>query len=293
MEKTSRFEEAFLLLSKHLNSSIQYFIESDFNNSWNQITSQVISIIGFCQRCSTKTIDTKEKELYWLTLLELVLKLTQQIEARNKSQSLGQNLIEETHDLMNRLIETMKDSINLTPVMETIMSKDSITKDSQQACQLFAIVYENYSYEETLLQTTNNLLLSELHQHLAHLRKEVNKAKASRNKWCSLCSTSLDIEPIILFNCMHSFHHKCVTKRVNPPKCLSCDSSSKDSPEDESTHLLNLCDHSNHENEQKIIDSNEKLRNTLKLNETQVKALEKLRSDQRIDSKVSALIFYN
>lgn len=202
---------------------------------------------------------------------------------------MADKLIEETNNLMNRSIESMKDAINLTPVIESILSKGSLDGDKQRAndlINLIRIVTENYEYEQTVLQTTNNLLLSELHLHLAHLRRDVNKAKPNRNQWCLLCATPLTREPVILFNCMHSFHYKCVTKRVTPPKCLSCDSP-QEMTEDQSLIFLNISDESDGQSEQKTIDSNERLRTALNLSETQFKALERLRSDQRIDSKVS------
>ena len=287
LEKTSNFDEAFDLLYKRLEQLIKDFNESEVEKHWQQIADQMRALIEFCRRSSPKIVETKVRDNFWLTLIHSLLTINQIIKSSAKTNPLeGNAIFEDLNKLMNNLIESMKNSLSLTSIFEKMIDEPSfLTTSGGKLCdlrELFAIVYDNYNYEETLLQTTNNLLLNELHQHFINLKKDVNKGNTIRCNKCPVCSKSLDIENNILFHCSHIFHENCVTLKGKPPKCVLCDSSSEDFSEDgKQWHRLSL------EDSTQTVTSDQKLKDSLKLTESQIKTLEYLRRGQRLDSRVS------
>ena len=263
---------------------------NEIESKWTLIESRMTLIIDFCRRSSFKMNETQKRDNFWLSLIYSMVTINQLMKS-SKTHPMKQNIGNDFNKLMNKLIESINNTTNLTSIMETMVTDPTFFAASGGTlCDLrdiFTIVYENYNYEETLLLTTNNLLLNELHQHFIGLKRGVSKGNSNRYKTCSVCSRLLNTEDIILFNCSHSYHQKCVAIKGKPSKCLICEPLPEDKLENrESSHRLSLSFFDSNEcNRRDPNDSNS--RNPLKLSESQVKALEYLRSGQRIDTRVS------
>uniref|UniRef100_A0A3B3X225 RING-type domain-containing protein n=1 Tax=Poecilia mexicana TaxID=48701 RepID=A0A3B3X225_9TELE len=99
---------------------------------------------------------------------------------------------------------------------------------------------DTFTYEQTLLETTTNLLNHDLHWSLAHLRSAVTRGLHPRQDCCNIClqhykrkqDTS---EEIIVFSCGHLYHLQCLEQKdcgwgvasepQQPWRCYKCSSS--------------------------------------------------------------------
>ncbi|XP_054168163.1 vacuolar protein sorting-associated protein 8 homolog [Oppia nitens] len=284
LEKSLQFEEAFSILYNEINDIINCFDNSNVSKFWDQIENKMIFLVDFCNRCSVKMVDTKQKENLWLKLLESMLTINQLIKNSSKE------YLDKLNQLMNRFINNMTQSINMTTVVETIIN--NLSDAERSGGQLLTIrellikVCENYKYEETLLQTTINLILRELHNQLSQLKKETNRANTCRQKICYICSKHLIEEDIILFHCKHCFHEKCLSINNKDTICYIC---SNDNKFQSSNHLFSKDDNCQ-QNQQNINRKQQNLnRKQQNLNISQLNALRYIKSDQLIDSRANIL----
>uniref|UniRef100_A0A8B9KF69 VPS8 subunit of CORVET complex n=1 Tax=Astyanax mexicanus TaxID=7994 RepID=A0A8B9KF69_ASTMX len=77
---------------------------------------------------------------------------------------------------------------------------------------------ETFNYEQTLLETTTNLLNSDLHWSLAHLRKAVSRGLHPRQDHCNICLQQYkrrqeSEEEVIIFSCGHLYHCQCLQRK--------------------------------------------------------------------------------
>uniref|UniRef100_A0A672RZQ8 Vacuolar protein sorting-associated protein 8 homolog n=1 Tax=Sinocyclocheilus grahami TaxID=75366 RepID=A0A672RZQ8_SINGR len=77
---------------------------------------------------------------------------------------------------------------------------------------------ETFNYEQTLLETTTNLLNSDLHWSLSHLRKAVSRGLHPRQDHCNICLQQYkrrqeSEEEIIIFSCGHLYHCQCLQRK--------------------------------------------------------------------------------
>uniref|UniRef100_A0A671T1P2 Vacuolar protein sorting-associated protein 8 homolog n=1 Tax=Sinocyclocheilus anshuiensis TaxID=1608454 RepID=A0A671T1P2_9TELE len=77
---------------------------------------------------------------------------------------------------------------------------------------------ETFNYEQTLLETTTNLLNSDLHWSLSHLRKAVSRGLHPRQYHCNICLQQYkrrqeSEEEIIIFSCGHLYHCQCLQRK--------------------------------------------------------------------------------
>uniref|UniRef100_A0A3B5R8W3 VPS8 subunit of CORVET complex n=1 Tax=Xiphophorus maculatus TaxID=8083 RepID=A0A3B5R8W3_XIPMA len=99
---------------------------------------------------------------------------------------------------------------------------------------------DTFTYEQTLLETTTNLLNHDLHWSLAHLRSAVTKGLHPRQDCCNICLQHYKrkqdaSEEIIVFSCGHLYHLQCLQQKdcgwgaasepQQPWRCYKCSSS--------------------------------------------------------------------
>ena len=94
---------------------------------------------------------------------------------------------------------------------------------------------ENYNYELTLLETTTNILRTDLHGQYDQEIKLLSQAYKPMATICQLClrdfnvSTSAKGKEMILFQCQHVFHQSCLEGTVGFDEELSCVKCNKNS----------------------------------------------------------------
>lgn len=107
---------------------------------------------------------------------------------------------------------------------------------------------ETFNYEQTLLETTTNLLNSDLHWSLSHLRKAVSRGLHPRQYHCNICLQQYkrrqeSEEEIIIFSCGHLYHCQCLqrkevgvlSERQYSWSCYKCTSNQGSRPADRSS----------------------------------------------------------
>uniref|UniRef100_A0A3B4FPF8 VPS8 subunit of CORVET complex n=1 Tax=Pundamilia nyererei TaxID=303518 RepID=A0A3B4FPF8_9CICH len=77
---------------------------------------------------------------------------------------------------------------------------------------------DTFTYEQTLLETTTNLLNYDLHWSLAHLRAAVTRGLHPRQDCCNICLQQYKrrqdaSEEIIVFSCGHLYHLQCLQQK--------------------------------------------------------------------------------
>lgn len=294
-EKNGEFEEAFKVLSDDFKNSVEDTKESNINDNLSEIKQKMMTLIEFCQRSSFKLTDPKEVELFWFTLLEDMLHIKQVINALKNNSELTDNSyqtsINKFNELTNSLLNGMIGYIDLLSLLQRIIRDPLYSGENGKLCdikELMMGMLDTYNYQETVLQTTNSLLLTELHTELQHLRHESNKALTNRTLICSVCLKSLTLgTDVIVLKCAHSFHQRCANVDSDSAKCVICYSSAKNESIVQSK-MNNQ--HMNPSNpfEDYCVNNEE----SVKLNENQLKVLSYMRKTQRSNSNVRLDIIF-
>jgi hypothetical protein len=293
LEKNGNYEEAFGILFNEMDYVIKNATQSDIEEVLIKLEAKMTNLIEFCQRCSSKIVESKDRETFWFSLLESMMTIKQLIKSLDKAHPLSANYSNKLKEMTDKLFNGMIGNIDLLSLLQRILNDPLYSGESGgKLCdirELLMGMLDTYNYEETLLQTTNNLLLNELHQQLSHLRRDVNKAHSNRTTNCSVCLKPLYFEDnVIVFRCSHSFHEKCLNSSEKTPNCQFCEPLSAANNENQKRmRRISLSPDSN-----LTIDcaTNSTQSNSLKLSESQINALEYLRKGQRIDSRVSPLL---
>ncbi|XP_076368429.1 vacuolar protein sorting 8 isoform X2 [Tachypleus tridentatus] len=150
--------------------------------AWSALEIQLILVIQLCQRNSGK-MDQLEREALWFPLLETMMLPQRQLRGKTTVENL-----EAFKKLTRHLLNSMMGYIALPAILQRIL--------------------------QTLLQTTTNLLNSDLHNQLAQLCLVAKSAFSCHFPCCNHClkeySVSGDVVDIVIFRCGHSYHINCI-----------------------------------------------------------------------------------
>lgn len=79
--------------------------------------------------------------------------------------------------------------------------------------EMLLCILENYHYEKSLLELTNNMLCGEHHQLTSKFQAANVRSKNVRQTVCGLCLRStLADGAILLYTCTHLFHESCIAR---------------------------------------------------------------------------------
>uniref|UniRef100_A0A8B9KG65 VPS8 subunit of CORVET complex n=1 Tax=Astyanax mexicanus TaxID=7994 RepID=A0A8B9KG65_ASTMX len=113
----------------------------------------------------------------------------------------------------------MSSFIALPAIIQRILQDPVYGKGKLAEIQgLILGMLETFNYEQTLLETTTNLLNSDLHWSLAHLRKAVSRGLHPRQDHCNICLQQYkrrqeSEEEVIIFSCGHLYHCQCLQRK--------------------------------------------------------------------------------
>uniref|UniRef100_A0A673G3J2 Vacuolar protein sorting-associated protein 8 homolog n=1 Tax=Sinocyclocheilus rhinocerous TaxID=307959 RepID=A0A673G3J2_9TELE len=154
------------------------------------------------------------------------------LEKKGNVQGAFEVLLQETGDevqsLLRRVEEALHDIIALCQ-----RSSHGLNQQQREVCVsdpvygkgklaelqgLILGMLETFNYEQTLLETTTNLLNSDLHWSLSHLRKAVSRGLHPRQYHCNICLQQYkrrqeSEEEIIIFSCGHLYHCQCLQRK--------------------------------------------------------------------------------
>uniref|UniRef100_A0A8B9KGC5 VPS8 subunit of CORVET complex n=1 Tax=Astyanax mexicanus TaxID=7994 RepID=A0A8B9KGC5_ASTMX len=150
----------------------------------------------------------------WFPLLEAMMspqKLLKGPNAKHTSEALK--------ELTMTVLNSMSSFIALPAIIQRILQDPVYGKGKLAEIQgLILGMLETFNYEQTLLETTTNLLNSDLHWSLAHLRKAVSRGLHPRQDHCNICLQQYkrrqeSEEEVIIFSCGHLYHCQCLQRK--------------------------------------------------------------------------------
>lgn len=170
-------------------------------------------IIALCQR-SSHGLNQQQREALWFPLLEAMMspqKLLKGADAKHTSDALK--------ELTMKVLNSMSSFIAPPAIIQRILQDPVYGKGKLAEIQgLILGMLETFNYEQTLLETTTNLLNSDLHWSLSHLRKAVSRGLHPRQYHCNICLQQYkrrqeSEEEIIIFSCGHLYHCQCLQRK--------------------------------------------------------------------------------
>ncbi|CAM4488912.1 unnamed protein product [Leuciscus chuanchicus] len=206
-----------------------------------QIVDEALhDIIALCQR-SSHGLNQQQREALWFPLLEAMMspqKLLKGADAKHTSDALK--------ELTMKVLNSMSSFIAPPAIIQRILQDPVYGKGKLAEIQgLILGMLETFNYEQTLLETTTNLLNSDLHWSLSHLRKAVSRGLHPRQDHCNICLQQYkrrqeSEEEIIIFSCGHLYHCQCLqrkeagvlSERQYSWSCYKCTSSQGSRPAD-------------------------------------------------------------
>uniref|UniRef100_A0A671T1Q9 Vacuolar protein sorting-associated protein 8 homolog n=1 Tax=Sinocyclocheilus anshuiensis TaxID=1608454 RepID=A0A671T1Q9_9TELE len=127
--------------------------------------------------------------------------------------------ITEKHKLHEAAAYLLEKKGNVQGAFEVLLQDPVYGKGKLAEIQgLILGMLETFNYEQTLLETTTNLLNSDLHWSLSHLRKAVSRGLHPRQYHCNICLQQYkrrqeSEEEIIIFSCGHLYHCQCLQRK--------------------------------------------------------------------------------
>ncbi|XP_016355741.1 vacuolar protein sorting-associated protein 8 homolog isoform X1 [Sinocyclocheilus anshuiensis] len=170
-------------------------------------------IIALCQR-SSHGLNQQQREALWFPLLEAMMspqKLLKGADTKHTSDALK--------ELTMKVLNSMSSFIAPPAIIQRILQDPVYGKGKLAEIQgLILGMLETFNYEQTLLETTTNLLNSDLHWSLSHLRKAVSRGLHPRQYHCNICLQQYkrrqeSEEEIIIFSCGHLYHCQCLQRK--------------------------------------------------------------------------------
>uniref|UniRef100_A0A671T1G4 Vacuolar protein sorting-associated protein 8 homolog n=1 Tax=Sinocyclocheilus anshuiensis TaxID=1608454 RepID=A0A671T1G4_9TELE len=165
-------------------------------------------IIALCQR-SSHGLNQQQRENHWC-----IMNL-----AEGPVSPDCFSLPSALKELTMKVLNSMSSFIAPPAIIQRILQDPVYGKGKLAEIQgLILGMLETFNYEQTLLETTTNLLNSDLHWSLSHLRKAVSRGLHPRQYHCNICLQQYkrrqeSEEEIIIFSCGHLYHCQCLQRK--------------------------------------------------------------------------------
>ncbi|KAI2804729.1 hypothetical protein RDWZM_008035 [Blomia tropicalis] len=261
-EKTRQFKKSFEILFDTFKQQTNNTIQSCFNDLSNYgdrlqfslIETKFTALLDFCKRSFKYSIEKQTKESFCLLTLEFMIDLKSMLSniCRMKNEklppqflhlltepekkTLAEQLVIEFNKrfklLFENLINVMLTHLSLVDFFGIIVNKVLKNDDLYDVREMLLCILENYHYERTLLELTNNILSCEHHQLMGQYQSANIKSRNVTQSYCGLCLapilTSTDRKSsAVLFTCTHLFHDDCIeelknTKQLTQILCPLC-----------------------------------------------------------------------
>ncbi|KAM7408077.1 hypothetical protein PAMA_001975 [Pampus argenteus] len=187
--------------------------EKDGDSTLMRVEHSLNDIIALCHR-SSQNLDQPQREVLWFPLLETMMAPQKQVKGPNTK-----NTSEVLKELTMKVLNSMSSFIPLPAIIQRILQDPVYGKGKLAEIQgLILGMLDTFTYEQTLLETTTNLLNHDLHWSLAHLRAAVTRGLHPRQDYCNICLQQYkrkqdSAEEIIVFSCGHLYHFQCLQQK--------------------------------------------------------------------------------
>ncbi|XP_044183572.1 vacuolar protein sorting-associated protein 8 homolog isoform X3 [Acropora millepora] len=222
LEKAGDITGAFQLLLETLKVKVKTlcdtFEKHEFPppNEIRKLTANVEAtllgvLIPLCQRNSGR-LEEADREALWFPLLETVM--APQRKCKDTTSAYFVAFKEQTRHVLN----SMMGYISLPAILQKIMQDPTYnTGKFGEIKELILGMLDTYSYESTLLKTTNKLLAGDLHSSLSNLKKQSVYGFIPKSFRCAICHRvfieefdSGQRDDLIVYRCGHVYHSECM-----------------------------------------------------------------------------------
>ncbi|XP_010115537.1 PREDICTED: vacuolar protein sorting-associated protein 8 homolog, partial [Chlamydotis macqueenii] len=238
LEKKGDIHGAFLVMLEQLQSKLLMVTQDDENSDelplLENVEDTLMKTIALCQR-NSHSLDQQQREALWFPLLEAMMspqKLSGSSQCRYSESLKG---------LTMQVLNNMAAFIALPSILQRILQDPVYGKGKLGEIQGLVLgMLDTFNYEQTLLETTTNLLNHDLHWSLCNLRASVTRGLTPKQDYCCICLQQYKrrqetADEIIVFSCGHLYHSLCllskecgtVTKGLMRWMCYKCNSSNK------------------------------------------------------------------
>uniref|UniRef100_U3I7K3 Vacuolar protein sorting-associated protein 8 homolog n=1 Tax=Anas platyrhynchos platyrhynchos TaxID=8840 RepID=U3I7K3_ANAPP len=194
------------------------------------IEDTLMKTIALCQR-NSHNLNQQQQEALWFPLLEAMM----------SPQKLSGSSQYPLKSLTMQVLNNMAAFIALPSILQRILQDPVYGKGKLGEIQGLVLgMLDTFNYEQTLLETTTNLLNHDLHWSLCNLRASVTRGLTPKQDYCCICLQQYKrrqetADEIIVFSCGHLYHSLCllskecgvVTKGLMRWMCYKCNSSNK------------------------------------------------------------------
>uniref|UniRef100_A0A8B9ZZD2 VPS8 subunit of CORVET complex n=1 Tax=Anas zonorhyncha TaxID=75864 RepID=A0A8B9ZZD2_9AVES len=223
LEKKGDIHGAFLVMLERLQSSEQLPLLENIEDT-------LMKTIALCQR-NSHNLNQQQQEALWFPLLEAMM----------SPQKLSGSSQYPLKSLTMQVLNNMAAFIALPSILQRILQDPVYGKGKLGEIQGLVLgMLDTFNYEQTLLETTTNLLNHDLHWSLCNLRASVTRGLTPKQDYCCICLQQYKrrqetADEIIVFSCGHLYHSLCllskecgvVTKGLMRWMCYKCNSSNK------------------------------------------------------------------
>uniref|UniRef100_A0A672UJ15 Vacuolar protein sorting-associated protein 8 homolog n=1 Tax=Strigops habroptila TaxID=2489341 RepID=A0A672UJ15_STRHB len=226
LEKKGDIHGAFLVMLERLQSKLLMLTQDDETELTllENIEDTLMKTIALCQR-NSHNLDQQQREALWFPLLEAMM-------SPQKLSGSSQCRYSESKMVI---------SCDSAAAFHFFMQDPVYGKGKLGEIQGLVLgMLDTFNYEQTLLETTTNLLNHDLHWSLCNLRASVTRGLTPKQDYCCICLQQYKrrqetADEIIVFSCGHLYHSLCllskecgtVTKGQMRWMCYKCNSSNK------------------------------------------------------------------
>uniref|UniRef100_A0A4W3J767 RING-type domain-containing protein n=1 Tax=Callorhinchus milii TaxID=7868 RepID=A0A4W3J767_CALMI len=227
LEKQGNVQGAVSVLLENLKNKLNSLAESfhfkqgntelgEFNTEipglYNVQTS-LEEMIKLCQR-SSRNLNFEQKEALWFPLLELIMAPSHHLKTKISSP-----FADGIKLLTKMVLNSITDHIPPTAILQKVIQDPGYSMGKfGDVRDLTLGMLDTFVYEQTLMETTKNILNRDLHCSLSNLRAMMNRGLKPHHKICGICtkhySERLSLEEeVILFSCGHIYHSYCLQSK--------------------------------------------------------------------------------
>ncbi|KYO36096.1 vacuolar sorting-associated protein 8-like protein isoform A [Alligator mississippiensis] len=239
LEKKGDVHGAFLVMLEQLQSKLLVLTQEDENStqsdSVKDIEATLLKTIALCQR-NSHNLNQQQREALWFPLLEAMMS-PQKLSGSSASCRYSEHL----KNLTMQVLNNMAAFIALPSILQRILQDPVYGKGKLGEIQGLVLgMLDTFNYEQTLLETTTNLLNHDLHWSLCNLRASVTRGLTPKQDYCCICLQQYKrrqetSDEIIVFSCGHLYHSLCLlskecgleTQGLMRWTCYKCNSSNK------------------------------------------------------------------
>ncbi|NXD17944.1 VPS8 protein, partial [Nothocercus nigrocapillus] len=236
LEKKGDIRGAFLVMLEQLQSKLLMLTQADESSAelLENIEDTLMKIIALCQR-NSHNLNQQQREALWFPLLEAMM-------SPQKLAGSSQNRYSKSLKILTmQVLNNMAAFIALPSILQRILQDPVYGKGKLGEIQGLVLgMLDTFNYEQTLLETTTNLLNHDLHWSLCNLRASITRGLTPKQDYCCICLQQYKrrqeaADEIIVFSCGHLYHSLCllskecglVTTGVMRWMCYKCNSSNK------------------------------------------------------------------